>query len=370
MNETKATIPTGLGVLLAASLLLVPAAAIAAEGAAGDIPRTASGRPDLSGTYDVATLTPLSRPAQYGDKLTLTDEEAEQIAEYWRSNLEKDSQPSDPDREAPPEGGTEFYIPEFNGAAGGVGGYNAFFVDLGDSNFKIDGKYRTSILVDPPDGRFPPLTDEAKQRFAAGAAFRQPNTGTAWWIDQDTGPYDDPEVRPAAERCLLGFGSTQGPPMLPVMYNNHKRILQTEDTVMILVEMNHDARIVRMNAEHEPPEIRKWLGDSIGWWEGDTLVVDTTNFREEPGFSQASDALHVVERFTRVDADSLLYQFTVEDPKTWTKPFTGEYIWPATTNKVYEYACHEGNYALGNIMRGARVLEEEALAARDDNSGQ
>ncbi len=327
-----------------------------------EIPRTADGRPDLSGTYNVATLTPLRRPARLADRLTLTDEEAKEIAEYWKGNLDKDRTPSDPDRDAPPEGGTDFFIPEINGAAGRVGGYNAFYIDLGDSNFKIDGKWRTSIITDPPDGQMPSLSDAGKQRMAASAGFNHENTGTAWWIDQETGPYDDPELRPLGERCLLGFGSTSGPPMLPVMYNNLKKIVQTDDHIMILVEMNHDARIIRMNAEHAPSDIRKWLGDSVGQWEGETLVVDTTNFREQSGFSMASKDLHVVERFSRVDKDTLLYQFTVDDP-TWTESWSGEYPWPASEGKVYEYACHEGNYALGGILRGARVLEQDAIAA-------
>ena len=337
--------------------VLVPVVALSDS----DVPRTADGRPDLSGTYNVATLTPLRRPKHLADRLTLTDAEADEVAEYWKNNLDKDRVPSDPDRDAPPEGGTDFFIPEINGAAGRVGGYNAFYIDLGESNFKIDGKWRTSIITDPPNGQMPSLSDAGKQRMAAFAGFAHENTGTAWWIDQESGPYDDPELRPLGERCLLGFGSTSGPPMLPVMYNNLKKIVQTEDHVMILVEMNHDARIVRMNAEHVSSDIRKWLGDSVGRWEGDTLVVDTTNFREQSGFSMASKDLHVVERFTRVDKNTLLYQFTVDDP-TWTKPWSGEYPWPASDDKVYEYACHEGNYALGGILRGARVLEQDVIA--------
>ena len=158
----------------------------------------------------------------------------------------------------------------------------------------------------------------------------------------------------------MGFGSTSGPPMLPVLYNNLKKIVQTADHVMILVELVHDARIVRMNQEHAPPEIRKWLGDSVGHWDGDTLVVDTTNFSDKPGLRQASRNLHVVERFTRVDDETLLYQFTVDDPTVWTAPWSGEYVWPASDDRVYEYACHEANYALGGILRGARLLEAEA----------
>ena len=347
----------------AGAVLLFAAGAAVAEDGSAKIPRRPDGRPDLSGTYDVATLTPLVRPARFGEKLTLDDREAKEYADYWLSNLAKDYEPSDPDRGAPPVGGQEFYIPEFNGAAGGVGGYNAFFVDLGDSMFKIGGKWRTSIITDPPNGQLPPMTAAGMKRLASDVQDGR-NTGEAWWIDLPVGPYDDPELRPLGERCLLGFGSTSGPPSLPVMYNNVKRIVQTDTHVTILVEMNHDARVVRIGGKHPPAHFRKWMGDSIGWWEGDTLVVDTANFREQSGFSLASKDLHVVERFTRVDADTLLYQFTVDDPGTWSKPWSGEYPWPATSERLYEYACHEGNYALGNIMRGARILEDEARAKR------
>ena len=344
------------------SLAALCLAATPAVGEDGDIPRTASGHPDLSGVYNVATLTPLQRPDHLEGKATLTDAEAEAIAERWRNYMAKDSAPSDPNRGAPPAGGTEFYIPEFEGAAGGVGGYNAFFVDIGNASFKIDGAWRTSIIVDPPNGRLPPLSEHGMARLASSRERMQENTGTAWWVNQETGPYDDPEMRPLGERCLLGFGSTSGPPMLPVMYNNLKRIVQTEDTVMILAEMNHDARIIRIGGEHEPDSVRKWMGDSIGHWEGDELVVKTINFRETTGLMLGSEDLRVEERFARIDEATLRYRFTVEDPN-WTAPWTGEYPWPATDERVFEYACHEGNYALGGILRGARVLERDALAS-------
>jgi len=326
--------------------------------------RADDARPDLTGTYNVATLTPLQRPKRFEGKPTITAEEAKEIAEYWEKNLAKDAAPSDPNRSAPEKGGTEVYVPEFAGAAGGVGGYNAFYVDIGDSNFKINGRYPTSIITYPENGRLPAMTDHGKARAMQAGANRGENTGTAWWIDREVGPYDDPELRPLAERCLLGFGSTAGPPALPVMYNNMKRIVQTEEYVMILNEMNHDARVIRMNAEHADADVRKWLGDSVGHWEGDTLVVDTTNFREENGLFLAGKDLHVVERFSRMDDGQLLYEFTVEDP-AWVEPWGGAYVWPASDDLVFEYACHEGNYALGGILRGARILEEEALAEKD-----
>ena len=164
------------------------------------------------------------------------------------------------------------------------GGYNSFWIDRGSGAFKIDDKWRTSIITDPKDGRRPELTPAAKKRAAFRAKRSRKNIGEAWWIKEgiEPGPYDDPELRPLAERCLLGFGSTGGPPMLPVLYNNLKRIVQTEDHIMILVEMVHDARIIRMNAEHAPSDVRSWLGDSVGRWEGDTLVIDTTNFSDRP----------------------------------------------------------------------------------------
>jgi hypothetical protein len=157
--------------------------------------------------------------------------------------------------------------------------------------------------------------------------------------------------------------------MMPVLYNNLKRIVQTPDTIMILIEMNHDARIIRMNSEHVSSDVRKWLGDSIGYWEGDTLVVDTTNFTDRPSLSGATRDLHVVERFKLVDDSTILYSFTVDDPGTWTAPWSGEYPWPKSDTSLYEYACHEGNYALGNIMRGARLLEADVLKSKQTSEG-
>ena len=347
--------------------ILIVCGVIAAVGSplgAAEIPRTPSGRPDLSGTYDIATLTPLQRPERYGDKLTLTDEEAEQIARKEEEYLAGRNAPTDPNREAPPQGGDGS-----PGAAGNVGGYNAFWIDRGSGAYRIDGKWRTSIITDPKNGRRPPLTPAGKRAAALRAKMYRKNTGVAWWVKEglDPGPYDDPELRPLAERCLLGFGSTGGPPMLPVLYNNLKRIVQTDDHVMILVEMVNDARIIRMNAEHAHEDVRSWLGDSVGRWEGDTLVVDTTNFTDRPALSGATRNLHVVERFTRIDNDTLLYQFTVEDPTVWTAPWSGEYVWPATESRVYEYACHEANYSFGGILRGARILEADLLGASDDD---
>ena len=338
-----------LGFCVAAAVLVV----FAAQMAWGDIPRTSDGKPDLSGYYDTATITPLQRR---GDQEFLTEERAAFNARQAATGIAEGSASQAPDRGAPPVGGDGS-----PGPAGNVGGYDSLWVDPGEKNFKIDGKYRTSIVIDPPNGRIPAMTPQAQQRRAL--RFREyghENDGTAWWMETDApGPYDDPESRPLPDRCLLGFGSTAGPPMLPTLYNNHKRIVQTPDHVMILTEMVHDARIVRIDGEHAPDDVRRWTGDSIGRWEGDTLVVETTNFNDTPSHVGASRNLHVVERFSRIDENALLYNFTVTDPDTWEGPWSGEYVWPQTDEAVYEYACHEGNYSMGNILRGARRLEAE-----------
>ncbi len=333
-----------------------------------DIPRTASGRPDLSGTYDIATLTPLERPREYSDSLYLTEEQAREIEEKQREYVAKRSEQSDPERDAPGEGGAPPVglddSQRGRSGAGNVGGYNNFWVDSGDSVVMVDGRFRTSIITEPANGRRPPMTPEARQQMGVLLrAFR--DDGTAFWLDQEgPGPYDGPESRPLSDRCLTSFSSSV--PALPSLYNNTKRIVQTEDRVMILNEMVHDARVVRLDSEHAPPEIRFWFGDSIGWWEGDTLVVDTTNFLEQRGsFGGATETLHVVERFTRKDRDTLHYEFVVEDPSRWTAPWKGDFTWPVTDGRVYEYACHEGNYAMGNILRGARLLEQETLEQRE-----
>ena len=274
--------------------------------------------------------------------------------------LEARNSASDPNREAPPEGGDGS-----PGAAGNVGGYNTFWVDRGTDAFLVDGKFRTSILIDPKNGQFPPLTEEAREarrrRFAGG---RRANDGTAYWIDEgdEPGPYDNMEQRSTAERCLLGF--TGAVPTYPSLYNNFKRIVQTDTHVIIEIEMVHDARVVRMNSEHAPESMRYWLGDSIGWWEDDTLVVETTNFHKLSQMRGGSDNMKVTERFSMQDDGNVLYNFTVSDDATWSAPFTGEYIWSASDNKMFEYACHEGNYSFHGIMGGARILEQDAMKAK------
>ncbi|HUP23075.1 MAG TPA: hypothetical protein VNB06_09045 [Thermoanaerobaculia bacterium] len=355
----------------ALSVLTVLFAGTAPAVAENGIPRMPDGRPDLSGTYDLATLTPLERPAEFGNNLYLTPEQAQKIIEAEQEFVAKREQLSDPDREAPPAGGAPpVGLDESQigiSGAGAVGGYNNFWIDRGDSVVIVDGKFRTSILTDPPNGRRPPMTAEAMQRMRALRGSFGRDDGTAFWLDSDRpGPYDDPESRTTADRCLTSFSSTV--PALPSLYNNVKRIVQTKDRVMLLNEMVHDVRVIRIDSEHAPPEMTFWFGDSIGRWEGDTLVVETTNFRHQPGaFGGTTSTLKVTERFTRKDADSLHYEFTVEDPSRWTAPWTGDFTWPVTDGKVYEYGCHEGNYAMGNILRGARLLERETLEKKNAN---
>jgi hypothetical protein len=323
--------------------------------------RMPDGHPDLQGTYDLATLTPLERPT--GVDAVYTKEEARKREAAAALQREQGDRAIQGDRAAPPKGGDGS-----TGPAGNVGGYNTGWLDPGSTYTVVKGEIRSSIVVDPADGRVPPMIPTAVQRAMASRARptsdTQENTNDPG-LEKAPGAYDDPERRPLGERCLLGFGSTSGPPALPdYFYNNLHQIVQTPDAVMILTEMVHDARIVRMNAQHLPKNIRQWMGDSIGHWEGDTLVVDTTNFTNKTRFRGSTEKLHVIERFTRVDDRTLLYRFTIEDPETWARPWTGEFAWPATDGHIYEYACHEGNYALTDILKGARLREKEQAAAK------
>jgi hypothetical protein len=343
------------GLLTGAVLLSTSPPAAQTTKAPAESHKMPDGHPDLSGVYDLATLTPLERPA--GAKAVLTNEEAAKLEKAVATLKANGDRPISGDRPAPPKGGDGS-----RGAAGNVGGYNTGWLDAGSTYTVVNGEKRTSLIVDPPDGRVPPLTSAAAARVAAARAQftsdQRENSDPG--LETAPGAYDDPERRPLGERCLLGFSSTSGPPALPdYFYNNLHQIVQTPDRVVILSEMVHDARIVRMNAKHLPKNIRLWLGDSVGHWEGDTLVIDTTNFTDKTRFMGSTADLHVVERFTRVDDKTLLYRFTVDDPATWTRPWTGEYTWPATDGQIYEYACHEGNYALGDILRGAREREKE-----------
>jgi len=345
---------------LLSSLIVSSIVSLPSSAEDGAVRRMPNGKPDLSGTYDAGTITPVDRPTQYGDNLYLSPEDAkkaeENSAQFWQAAEHKSADGAN--REAPPVGGDGDN--RFGG--GGVGGYNAFWIDPGSKATMVDGKFRTSIIDEPANGRRPAMTKEGMARMADNfSSFTYQNNGKATWLDKPgPGPFDGPEDLALAERCLLGFSG--GPPMLPSLYNNYLRIVQTEDHVVILNEMVHDARVVRLgekDSEKHANGTQRWLGHSIGWWEGDTLVVETTGFRPDTGLNGGDENLKVTERFTRAKDGNLKYRFRVEDPTAWTAPWGGEYAWQASSEHVYEYACHEGNYAMGNILRGARLLESE-----------
>jgi hypothetical protein len=335
--------------------LLGIASSLSAQTAPYKASRLPDGHPDLQGTYDLATMTPVERAK--AQNATLTKDEARKLEAVNAERSKRADEPISGDRSAPPVGGVGIGL----GGGPGVGGYNRGWLDPGSSFTVVDGQIRTSLVIDPQDGHIPPYTAEAQKRIARqGSPNSDAAESNAPELETVAGAYDDPERRPLGERCLLGFGSTSGPPALPdYFYNNLHQIVQTRDTVLILTEMVHDVRIVRMDSPHLPQTIRKWMGDSVGHWEGETLVVDTTNFTDKTHFRGSTGNLHVVERFTRAGPRSLIYRFTVEDPATWAKPWTGEFTWPLTDSHIYEYACHEANYALADILSGARFREKE-----------
>jgi hypothetical protein len=332
-------------VAIAFGFAFVATATLIAQQRPAATAKPAAASRDLGGTWTNATITPLERPQGVKD-LVLSEEAANRMEQAIVARRDKLNEPSDPDRPAPPQGGDGS-----TGAAGNVGGYNNFWLDPGDRVAIVDGQRRSSLIIDPPDGRVPAVTPEARQRQQARVKMMA-----------GRGQYDHPEYRPLAERCLLSFGPTT--PLVPnYFYNNNLQIVQTADHVMILMEMVHDARIVRIGGTHLPKHIRPWMGDSIGRWDGDTLVVDTTNFPPQQNFRGSSENLHVVERFRRADANTINYRFTVDDPTTFTAPFTGEIPFRAIGELIYEYACHEGNYALSNVLSGARN-EEKRLGTK------
>ena len=331
--------------ILAAGIIAAAAAALAplAAQTRSAIPRAADGHPDLQGTWTNATITPIERPTKYGDRLVLSAQEAKELetAEF-EANAASDK-PTDPNakiQDLPTDCGRGF--------TGVNCGYNAFWVDPGTKLIDINGEKRTSIIVDPTNGRMPSIVPAAQARVATRP--------------RRAGRTDGPEGLSLGERCILSFGSSAGPPMLPLLYNNTYQIVQNKDTVNILVEMVHDVRTIRIGGEHLPRSIRKWMGDSIGHYEGDTLVVETDNFPEQQTVMRyPSENMKVIERFTRIAPNKILYKFTVEDPTTLAQPVSGELAMNTSQGNLYEYACHEGNYALPGILAGAREQERAAM---------
>ncbi|HEY7300691.1 MAG TPA: hypothetical protein VH684_22570 [Xanthobacteraceae bacterium] len=300
------------------------------------VSRTADDQPDLQGVWDYRTITPMERPRALGSKAFFTDEEA--------ANFEKEeNRRQNRDLIDPKVGGLNY-------PAGGVVPYNEFWYDRGNRVVKTN---RTSLIIDPPDGRFPPMTPEGKRRMERRAEVRH-NTELGHPIA------DSWEDRPLQERCLLGLNA--GPPMFPGAYNNNVQIFQNGNFVVLLNEMVHDARVIPMDGRPHG-HIPQWKGDSRGHWEGDTLVVDTINFKRDTTLPGSTANMHLTERLTRADPDTLVYEFTVDDPTTWTRPWTAQVPMSKTDEPIYEYACHEGNYALPGILAGARADEKAAAEA-------
>jgi hypothetical protein len=324
----------GVGLIVAAGLAANP---VARGGAA---PRTPDGRADLQGVWSYATLTPLERPAEFAGQEFLTEAQA---AEFERRTLVVQNRDRR-DGEGPAGRGSD-------GRTDLDRAYNQVWWEYGA---KVVPTRRTSLIVDPRDGRIPPLTPEGQGRaedrrglWTANGEYEGGSRGRS---------FDSYLDRPLQERCL-GWTVT-GPPMIPGAYNNNVQVFQTPDWIVIVNEMVHEQRLVALDGRPQVgAPIRLWMGSSRGRWDRDTLVVDTTNFR--PGvFRGASEKLHLVERFTRVDADTLMYEFTVDDPLTWTRPWTAQVPMRKSPNPIFEYACHEGNYSLVNILAGARAQED------------
>ena len=301
-------------------------------------PRTPDGQPDLQGIWSSATLTPLERPPELAAKQSLTPAEASAYETQLLQQGNRDRRDGTADTDL--------------GRA-----YNEFWFDRGT---KVVGNRRTSLIVDPPDGRIPPLTSSAQKRVDAERAYAASHA------------FDGPEDRPLAERCLLW--PTAGPPMLPGAYNNNYQIVQTPQFVVIVVEMIHDVRVIPIDGRpHLPPAVRQWMGDSRGHWENNTLVVETTNFTNKTGdvgagmqrgtFRGSDDNLRLTERFTRVDPETILYEFTVDDPTAFTSSWTAQLPMARTPGPLFEYACHEGNYAMTDVLAGARTLEKKTAPA-------
>src|SRR5262245_25653721 len=334
------------GGLVSAAALLAPLpvgaqqsaapAATPVAAAAPTIARTPDGKPDLQGVWDFKTITPMERPRELGTKEFFTAEEA---AAWERDENRRQNR----DLIDPRQGGLN-YVP------GGVVPYNEFWYERGDKTIGTKG---TSLIVDPPDGRYQPLTAEGQKKAEARAVYARNN-------QLGRPKADSWEDRPLQERCLMGLNA--GPPMHPGAYNNNMQLFQTPDYVVILTEMVHDARIVPMDGR-PPLRIRQWQGDSRGRWEGDTLVIETKNFKRETSLPGSSASTHLIERFTRTDADTLLYEFTINDPTVWTRPWTAVVPMAKSDDAIYEYACHEGNHALAGILAGARADEKAAEEA-------
>ena len=329
-------------------LLIAPVLALSATALAQDYeaPRTEWGVPDFQGTWRNNTVMPFQRPRELGNKQAYTEEEAVQLERAAQQRVEQDNEPLDPNRPAPE---LEALPP--------VGNYDLFWTDRGMFLPTIDGEFRTSAIIDPPNGRIPERVAGFADRMQELRANRP-------------GRNDGPEGRGLGERCLVAFGNSSGPVMSPVMYNSHMQIVQSPGYVTIIVEMVHDARIIKITDERSAASEahQKWMGDSIGRWDSDTLVVETKNYNPWHTYQGApTENLTVIETFRRTGENKIVYGFTVDDPSVYTAQWSGEYPLTGMDEPVYEYACHEGNYGMIGILAGARRLEamEEAGIERD-----
>ena len=307
--------------------------------AAQPAPRTEWGQPDLQGIWDFRTITPLERPEELGDKAFLTAEEAAALErEVVERNIRLDNRAPERTTVAEQVDRREDGSPGF---------YNNFWLDQGTSTIETR---RTSLVIDPPNGQLPALSQTGQERADARRVYREEH------------PADSYTDRSTSDRCLLGFNA--GPPISPAGYNQNLQLFQTPDHVVLLTEMVHTTRIVALDGR--PPlsdDIRQWSGDSRGHWEGDTLVVETSNFSDERRWRNTTRNLKLVERFTRVDADTLEYEYTVTDPATWSTSWTASIPFRRTDAPMWEYACHEGNYSMEGILAGQRE-EDKATAER------
>ncbi len=329
-------------------------------------PRNAMGQPDLSGFWSSATMTPLTRNLRLTPQPTLPAAQVKTMEKTFAAALAQRDETTDPNHlpgsaEDKAKDAKLFAVrPDFEFAGGDVGGYNVFWLDPGNHILEVNGQFRTSIVT-TPDGQIPPRKDGK----SAGRFNYTVDEGATGYL----GSFDSYEMRPEGERCIT-FARNAPPPMLPNgYYNNNYQILQTRDAAVIVAEGIHDARIVRLNGPHRTDGLRPRLGDSIGHYEGNALVVETTNLPQPENFYGAWKDLKVTEWFTRVSPTRVKYRFQVEDPGVWAKPWGGEYEFFPLHGIVYEYACHEGNYALPAILAGARRQEKEAAKAGKAKSG-
>ena len=308
------------------------------------VPHNSFGQPDLNGAWTNATITPTMRDAKFGTRPIYTPDEVAQLEGLQQAGIAEGNAPIDNTKPL-----TDGVIAA-HGGVGIAGNYDRGWFDPGTLVMRVHGEARNSLFT-TPDGRVPARKDGAAPARPFSAAARATRT-------------DNPESMGLGDRCIIGFGRMAGPPMLPNgFYNNNYQIQQGRDAVAIMTEMVHDTRVVRLNATHRTDGVRPWFGDSVGHYEGDTLVVETTNIPQAQAYYGSWEHLTVTERITRVASDRLLYQFTVSDPDTWDAPWGGEYEFSALSGRVFEYACHEGNYALEDMLAGARAEDAEAAGA-------